>query len=165
MKSSAWIILGLVLGLFAGGCKNTESAPDSSQTATAQDTVKKRVITQALPTGSWELTAVIDQGKLQDIPYSEWKVRLTFPPEGQGNVGIKSPCNSGGCGFTAKSGSIQFQTNCFFTEMYCEEEQRNIWQDKLVAYLHKMTAYQLSDDGNQLQLNGIESQLKFKSGE
>ncbi|UTW61039.1 META domain-containing protein [bacterium SCSIO 12741] len=164
MKSK-WGLIVLMLALVLGSCKNTEVAPESNQTATSQEKETSTPKEIALPNGSWQLVAVMDAGELMDIPYSEWKVKLNFPPEGQGNVGIKSPCNSGGCGYTAKSGSIQFNTNCFFTEMYCEEEQRNIWQNKLVAYLHKITSYEFAEDGNYLYLNGLQTQLKFVAEE
>ena len=52
-----------------------------------------------------------------------------------------------------RSSLMSIGDNCFFTEMYCEQEQKNTWERKLVEVLSDQTAVSSIDDVT-LKLNG-----------
>ncbi|MCB0482298.1 MAG: META domain-containing protein [Flavobacteriales bacterium] len=109
--------------------------------------------------GTWELSAWVQAGVLAKIPYQAWGVQLTFDAL-QNNVAIKGPCNNGGCAYSIEASSIEISENCFFTEMYCMEQDRSEWESKLVQDLSQMTSFSQGD--NEMTLNGANSKMNFK---
>ena len=102
--------------------------------------------------GIWRVISILKSKKIIDLPYEKWDMQLTFEEE-SGNVGIKSPCNSGGCNYELKGSEISVGGNCFFTEMYCEDELKNEWEKKLVEVLADQTEV-ISLNEITLKLNG-----------
>ncbi len=102
--------------------------------------------------GKWRVISILKSKEIIDLPYKEWDMQLTFEEE-SGNVGIKSPCNSGGCNYKLKGSEMSIGGNCFFTEMYCEDELKNEWEKKLVEVLADQTEV-FSLNEITLKLNG-----------
>lgn len=88
--------------------------------------------------GKWQIALISEGENKFDIPYEDWAMQLSFIEE-QEDVSVKTPCNSGGCGYNVDGNKISFMNNCFMTEMYCSEEERNEWERKLVEILQTIT--------------------------
>ena len=102
--------------------------------------------------GKWRIQSIVKFGEIVDLPYKEWDMQLTFEEENK-TVGIKSPCNSGGCNCELNDSKISIGGNCFFTEMYCDDELKNKWEKKLIEVLEDQTEVTYSSEIT-LKLNG-----------
>ena len=140
---------------------NTELSPVEEPNSKAQELSEPNQVAEsevvesentASIYGKWRINTILKSGNRIDLPYKEWDMQLTFEEENE-NIGIKSPCNSGGCNYQLNGSEISIGDNCFFTEMYCEEEQKNTWERKLVEVLSDQTAVSSIDDVT-LKLNG-----------
>ncbi len=146
-----------------------DRAKVSGEPATTNEVAKPLEANEAVQTkvpfhsellfGNWQIVSISENGKTADLPYSEWDMQLQFEEESE-TVGIKSPCNSGGCVYQVTERVVSIQSECGFTEMYCEEEAKNKWERKLVEILNNQSTIELLDEEN-LKLRGSASQVEL----
>ena len=138
-----------------------------AQTEEAEEITEPNVVAEPISEesnssvyGKWSIVSIKQSGKTVELPYKDWDMQLTFEEENE-NVSIKSPCNSGSCAYVLNNDKITIQSNCGFTEMYCEEEQKNKWEKKLVEVLSNQTDVE-SIEKNTLRLKGPEYSVELR---
>lgn len=89
--------------------------------------------------GEWSISRIMVDGRWADLPYDEWNMQIDFGQEPEGRFAIQTSCNSGGCDFVVQDTEIKIGLQCFFSEMYCEDEQKNVWERKLTEALQDLS--------------------------
>lgn len=114
--------------------------------------VEENANSEANIVGTWQITTISENDEVVELPYDDWNMQLSFAEEGN-QVSIKSPCNSGFCSYLVTNSDIAIETECGFTEMYCAEEIKNQWEQKLLKVLQDQTKIVELNENN-LELKG-----------